>query len=789
MSTPILSAYTTLTGVVEPSDLGRNLLRGTRFLSLTDITEGGINLRRINSYDASKVSIADGIDGNRAVKVITTSGETDMYRGVFFKAKVEADTDYTVSAWVRGTSAVAMQIENIDSDGTTRGKFYDNVQQLLSSGWQRITKTIHTHTVSAGYKGYVEVNFYTNSEGSFYISEPKMERGTEATAYTVNEADLVGEAGAPATIYTIEPSADFNTGGTLSEDGKTVTVAVSGSYSVYKITGSAKALVTDTLYGRLTIGTLTSDATITGGKGSAAFSKDYSVADKASIPTSCLLSVYSDAARTKAVASQVLSVSLNPNAIFDVNVQLGEITLMTTSQRSAANMWVDGDFTLPVSIAPAYIHNATTGATERIDDVDLPAGFIRRLVFNVPVANGGVYYKGTQPHITTSTIAGSDGKTKNGYILSFFAKATKVCEMTAGLEGSVTGTVHLTGSWQRFQINIPQASDLSKWTGAIIFYPTTAIGTDQYVCLTGIQFEQGTGQASVWTKSEYDIERAGLRIGHGGIEAIAGKFDFIGKDGKPYIRVEQDENGYPHFVFYIPGTEYPAYDLGSTGLSQIVASSHKLEFPLVPLSSTTSDGKERKASGYFYIGKIDWSTTNVINAWDLCYEYYQTRDLAMYKFLPAYFVNKAGTKIYVPTSAQALENKMYWTQYTSDGLPLGDAVEDGWYLLVTASQAMNSGRVRDYLPNGMAVVNLGTNTQNYVDYLAIGIKGGKILSQSIAFRVETWPTQGSLLVGQVQSGNLSLRLSFLDDTEDSDQIAYDTSAGTLTFKSPVVKQG
>ena len=574
MSTPILSAYTTLTGVVEPSDLGRNLLRGTRFLSLTDITEGGINLRRINSYDASKVSIADGIDGNRAVKVITTSGETDMYRGVFFKAKVEADTDYTVSAWVRGTSAVAMQIENIDSDGTTRGKFYDNVQQLLSSGWQRITKTIHTHTVSAGYKGYVEVNFYTNSEGSFYISEPKMERGTEATAYTVNEADLVGEAGAPATIYTIEPSADFNTGGTLSEDGKTVTVAVSGSYSVYKITGSAKALVTDTLYGRLTIGTLTSDATITGGKGSAAFSKDYSVADKASIPTSCLLSVYSDAARTKAVASQVLSVSLNPNAIFDVNVQLGEITLMTTSQRSAANMWVDGDFTLPVSIAPAYIHNATTGATERIDDVDLPAGFIRRLVFNVPVANGGVYYKGTQPHITTSTIAGSDGKTKNGYILSFFAKATKVCEMTAGLEGSVTGTVHLTGSWQRFQINIPQASDLSKWTGAIIFYPTTAIGTDQYVCLTGIQFEQGTGQASVWTKSEYDIERAGLRIGNGGIEAIAGKFDFIGKNGKPYIKAELDDEGMPHLIFYNKaGTAM--YDLGYTGLFNLIQDSDK----------------------------------------------------------------------------------------------------------------------------------------------------------------------------------------------------------------------
>lgn len=767
----------------------RNLLRGTRFLSLADISEGGINLRRINSYDASKVSIADGIDGNKAVKIITSSGETDKYRGVFFKAKVEPDTDYTVSAWVRGTAEANMIIENIDSDGTTRGSFYDNTQQLMSSGWQRITKTFHTHTTSDGYKGYVEVNFYVNEISTFWISEPKMERGTETTAYTVNEADLVGEAGAPATMYTIEPSAGFNTGGTLSGDGKTVTIVVSGSYNVYKITGASKSLATDTLYGRLTIGTLTSDATITGGKGAVGYSKDYSAADKASIPTSCLLTVYSDSARTKAVASQVLSVSLNPNAIFDVNIQLGEITLMTTSQRSATNMWVNGDFTLPAAIAPAYIHNATTGATERIDDVDLPAGFIRRIVFNVPTAYGGIYYKGTQPHITTATIADKEGKTKNGYILSFYAKATKPCQMTVGLESSVTGTVQLSGSWQRLQINIPQGSDLSKWTGAIIFYPTTAIGPSEYVCITGIQFEQGTGNASVWTKSEYDIERAGIRIGNGGIEAIAGKFDFVGKDGNPYIRVEEDDNGYPHLVFYIPGhPDLPSYDLGSTGLEQIVASSHKLEFPLVVLSGTTSDGKQRKASGYFYIGKIG-TNDQIVNAWDLCYEYYQTRDIAMYKFLPAYFVNKAGTKIYVPASAQNLENKMYWTQYTSDGLPLGDVVEDGWYLLVCASQAMSSGRVRDYTPDGMSIVNQGSKTQNYVDYLAIGIKGGKILSQTIAFRVETWPTNGSFLVGQVQSGNLSLRLSFLDDTEDSTQIAYDSSAGELTFKTPTIKQG
>lgn len=768
MSIPVLSAYTTLTGVVEPSDLGRNLLRGTRFLSLADISEGGINLRRINSYDASKVSIADGIDGNKAVKIITSSGETDKYRGVFFKAKVEPDTDYTVSAWVRGTAEANMIIENIDSDGTTRGSFYDNTQQLMSSGWQRITKTFHTHTTSDGYNGYVEVNFFVNEISTFWISEPKMERGTEATAYTVNEADLVGEAGAPATMYTIEPSAGFNTGGTLSGDGKTVTIVVSGSYNVYKITGASKALATDTLYGRLTIGTLTSDATITGGKGTVGYSKDYSAADKASIPTSCLLTVYSDSARTKAVASQVLSVSLNPNAIFDVNQQLGEITLMTTSQRSATNMWVNGDFTLPAAIAPAYIHNATTGATERIDDVDLPAGFIRRIVFNVPTANGGIYYKGTQPHITTATIADTGGKTKNGYILSFYAKATKPCQMIVGLESSVTGTVQLSGSWQRLQINIPQGSDLSTWTGAIIFYPTTAIGSSEYVCITGIQFEQGTGNASVWTKSEYDIERAGIRIGNGGIEAIAGKFDFVGKDGKPYIKVAQDEKGYPHLIFMDPELNIEAYDLGWTGLNQIVESSEKLSF--LPY-----------ACGSFFAQTLGSPAS--IYVWDLAYQYYMTYRLEMYQFHPASFVNKAGTKIYVPAEAGNLKNKLYSSNIVNDGLPLGQIIADGWYLQVCGYGSASRGRSVSYTADGIKIVNLAKDEPNYVSYDAILVVGNKPIYHAV-FTVKTWAVHGSLLDPQITNNDgIGLIFEVKDGDDEKNALNFDTSSQALTLNN------
>lgn len=778
-------------------DMGRNLLRGAGLTSLDSITEGGITLYRINSMPASLVKIVDGVDGNKGVWVKTDTGETNVYLGVFFIAAVNKGEQYTLSAWVKGTAGTILYLEVLNSTGTERKnsdgtdgtRYVDSGSfAALTSDWKKVS---FTFTVDDKNAGYLECNFFTNVVGEFTVSEPKLERGDTATAFCLNEDDLKGDKGTDAISYSIELDPNFNSSATLTNSGSTITVVIAGKFNLYSLTGAKKSSYSGTAYYALSCAGAISEGEVTSGIGSPSYTKDFDSKNQSAIPSSAVLTIYKDSNKTSVLAVQIIPISINAGAIAEFDQKLGQYSIMVASQRTGQNMWVNGDFSLPDTLAPAFSHiiDPNKNHVERIDGVDLPDGFLHRLVFNVPVANGGICYKGTQPHISTSTIAetGTNGLvTKNDYVLSLYAKATASCDMLIGLEGVLTKTVSLTGQWQRFYVHIPKGTVLTYWTTAVIFYPTTAIGEEEYVFITGIQFETGT-TPQTWSKSDFDMEVAGLRIGNGGIEAIAGKFDYIGKDGKPYIRVEQDENGYPHFVFYIPGTEYPAYDLGSTGLEQIVASSHKLEFPLVPLSSTTSDGKERKASGYFYVGKIDWSTTNVINAWDLCYEYYKTRDLAMYKFLPAYFVNKAGTKIYVPTSAQALENKMYWTQYTSDGLPLGDAVEDGWYLLVTASQAMNSGRVHEYLPNGMAVVNLGTKTQNYVDYLAIGIKGGKILSQSIAFRVETWPTQGSFLVGQVQSGNLSLRLSFLDDTEDSDQIAYDTSAGTLTFKKPVIK--
>lgn len=198
MSTPILSAYTTLTGVVEPSDLGRNLLRGTRFVTLDDITEGGITYRSIHSHKDGMETVVDGIDGNKGYQFTTGSDEKDVYRGVFFIAAVNKGEQYTVSAWVKGTAGNTMCMEFVNNNGTERKNSdgtsgtYQSSSTTLTDSWKKIT---HTFSVDSLNAGYVECNFFTNEPGTFTICEPKLERGDAATAFCLNEFDLKGASG------------------------------------------------------------------------------------------------------------------------------------------------------------------------------------------------------------------------------------------------------------------------------------------------------------------------------------------------------------------------------------------------------------------------------------------------------------------------------------------------------------------------------------------------------------------------------------------------------------------
>lgn len=564
-------------------DMGRNLLRGAGLTSLDSITEGGITFYRINSMSASLVKIVDGVDGNKGVWVKTNTGETNVYRGVLFIAAVNKGEQYTLSAWVKGTAGNTLYMEFVNSNGTGRKNSdgtsgtYQLVVFNLTDGWQRVS---HTFTVDSKNAGYVECNFFTNVVGEFTVSEPKLERGDTATAFCLNEDDLKGDKGTDAISYSIELDPNFNSSATLTNSGATVTVLVAGKFNLYSLTGTKKSLYSGTAHYALSCAGVISEGEVTGGIGTPNYSKDFDSKNQSAIPSSAVLTVYKDSTKTSALAVQIIPISINAGAIAEFDQKLGQYSIMVASQRTGQNMWVNGDFSLPDTLAPAFSHiigpNASTSHVERIDGVDLPDGFLHRLVFNVPVANGGICYKGTQPHISTSTIAetGTNGLvTKNDYVLSLYAKATASCDMAIGLENVLTKTVNLTGQWQRFSVHIPKGTDLSKWTTAVIFYPTTAIGTDKYVCITGIQFETGS-TPQTWSKSDFDMEVAGLRIGNGGIEAIAGKFDFIGKNGKPYIKAELDDEGMPHLIFYNKaGTAM--YDLGYTGLFNLIQDSDK----------------------------------------------------------------------------------------------------------------------------------------------------------------------------------------------------------------------
>ena len=89
----------------------------------------------------------------------------------------------------------------------------------------------------------------------------------------------------------------------------------------------------------------------------------------------------------------------------------------------------------------------------------------------------------------------------------------------------------------------------------------------------------------------------------------------------------------------------------------------------------------------------------------------------------------------------------------------------------------------------MAMVNYGDYPYNEVRYLAIGISGGKILSSNIGLCVQTGPLSGSIMDWPIEdtSKGVGLSFSFLDDSEDSSMISYDSTTGVLTFKKPVIK--
>lgn len=359
-------------------------------------------------------------------------------------------------------------------------------------------------------------------------------------------------------------------------------------------------------------------------------------------------------------------------SVSEIKQAADTISLRVTSQRSGRNMWINGDFEMNTDVAPKYIHNSdgTTAVSQNLDSVDLPAGFSKRLAFNVPKDSFGIFFpKGSQKYITPDNL-----NSNNSYCLSFFAKTTKNCDMRVGFDGISTGLLSLTAEWKRFAVYIPKGLDYSKWNGTIIFYPTV-IGADNYVCITGIQFEVGTeenGAPTVWSKSTYDIKMTtGIDIENGLINAIAGLFNFVGNDGKPYIKVT-NADGYPHLIFLDPsnldtdGEPQPAYDLSYSGLNMLIAM-HDRYFESMPYQGTFKPKDEVRAEN-FYTSPPQQQT--------------------IYEYVAQWYKNAKGNVVYIPAKSEQYNGLLYKTnKYDDSGtIPLTaenatpDYIDDGWHL-------------------------------------------------------------------------------------------------------------
>lgn len=208
MEKPVIATYTTLTGMPDVKDIGRNLLRGARLDSTADIIVDTITRYTIHNLDTTKVTVVDGLEGTKALDIESAAGDNTKYIGPWWKAPVESGKTYTVSVYAKGTGT--LWIEVVPSDGTNRIGSDGNTEttstvahrtkivNLSSTGtggaWTRYTLTFEVY---GWFKGYVEVNMFNvnSTASSLLLTHPKLEEGDTATAFCVNEDDLRGETG------------------------------------------------------------------------------------------------------------------------------------------------------------------------------------------------------------------------------------------------------------------------------------------------------------------------------------------------------------------------------------------------------------------------------------------------------------------------------------------------------------------------------------------------------------------------------------------------------------------
>lgn len=186
--------------------IGGNLLPGSKDL----FVQAGGTVQLTHTGE-----IVDGAyDGCAVISNSYKSAQVDTL--IWHHVPCEADTDYVLSFWARGTgrtqaymhnNSEASTLVNETSQGSTSGAGWGGVTLQLSDTWQRYwvhfhtqSKTVIDATANASLSYYIIIGRLQNSGDTVEISKPKLEKGAAMTDYVSTSASYIEEGALAAAL-------------------------------------------------------------------------------------------------------------------------------------------------------------------------------------------------------------------------------------------------------------------------------------------------------------------------------------------------------------------------------------------------------------------------------------------------------------------------------------------------------------------------------------------------------------------------------------------------------------
>lgn len=173
-----------------------NMLDNTRLLRL-ETDKSGNPVKNLTTLNGEVTDNA--YDGCSQVYTSALSQGSNIYALIWENLSITQAEDYTLSFIAKGSGTISVFFIPVNNttlveapDATTKADWNTNGQAnfKITSQWQRYT--VHWLSVNADAmpsKVYIAVQ----GRSAAYITQPKLERGTVATAYTPNAADQVSK--------------------------------------------------------------------------------------------------------------------------------------------------------------------------------------------------------------------------------------------------------------------------------------------------------------------------------------------------------------------------------------------------------------------------------------------------------------------------------------------------------------------------------------------------------------------------------------------------------------------